>query len=442
MEDNRTTDRRWLGRRWLIPLWILVGVMQGGGAVSSSLMHILVSGSANQAATCSMVDEQKGGKSLDFGSGECVDGNGTCAPIYFVRAPRQMSPVRFAVRRASTKKSICSRAELPNSPDWVTTAFWIEPYTKLGLLNGVKGTLAVYINESGSWRRRGDQPSSLPLIEGAAPYGNNIIGKLKSRTIANRFFVISRQLAIRRQLDIKQLGSLYVNWALVGDTIIGYGSIVEAGRENDAERPFTLGVVRIDLRHRIAHMVEPLGADDYYRFNHQYVAGDRDRIYYLALNKAVRLRRWSAAGLEEVDAMPEGYRQVPAVPRAERSADALWVFKWIEEQKLPIGVYAQGGFVYLLLRDPLGDETPWRLYKLDPVAERVIGSVPVPSLARHLSLVPGEHDWLLIERGAVEGLGSQHIDAITAMPEAWLTSPKGSPLQKRENLRECVRGNY
>lgn len=265
----------------------------------------------------------------------------------------------------------------------------------------------------------------------------NYQGRLLAKGRGNSFFFLNEDLTLSMPFQVSGFGSLYSGWVANGEEIVAYGSIpVTAPGQGDRE--FELGFMRIGLRNRLALMIFPTRDNDFYRINHQYIAPANGGACFLVFSsKAAIYCLGKGLSPIQLKTMPVAYSQMPSLIAGASAARQR--FEQIESLRMPAGLYGDGSYVYLLERDPEAC-SPWSIYKIDPVSDRLVGSISLPSLARHLALVPGGEHWLLIEEGAVMSAGLQRIDGFQAVPASWITDPETSPLKIRSRLNNCLGG--
>lgn len=80
--------------------------------------------------------------------------------------------------------------------------------------------------------------------------------------------------------------------------------------------------------------------------------------------------------------------QSPQLPTYE-SKDIVQVMAGVEWSKIPVGLYEWQGYLYMLTREPQGQGTSWRIFKIDPRREEIIGSTLLQTQANHLTVIPG-----------------------------------------------------
>lgn len=382
------------------------------------------------------------GKDYDAATGACVDGYGICSFTTLARSSAPVGPrlamLRLAepqrVRSASLLDSPCAQAKFENPPNWITTAFWDPKTSLLGTLNSHSGQISLY-DLGGKLKRRIE---SKVRLEAVASYQGRLLAKERG---SGAFFLLNDQLEPSSPFRLLGFGSLYGGWVVNGDEIVAYGSALPANVDQGTpNKSFELGFVRVNIRKRSAELVLPFGNNRFYLINHSYIASTGGNAYFLAMDKRATIYRLPKQRPPvPLKTMPEGCSKVPQLgefgPATVRER-----FREIESFTMPAGLYGYGGFLYLLARDPEAC-SPWLLHKIDPINDRLIGSVPLPSLARRLALVPGEQQWILIEKGSVIAGGEERIKSIQLVPSSWLTNPNESRLNIRPELTSCITGD-
>ena len=100
-------------------------------------------------------------------------------------------------------------------------------------------------------------------------------------------------------------------------------------------------------------------------------------------------------------AFPAGLDKLPPFPVGLMADEAaLQSAANIRATPTPVGLYVQGRYLYLATREPAPlAATTWRLHRIDPVADKLLGSLTLPTTAADLLVLPGDEYWALIEKG-------------------------------------------
>lgn len=154
------------------------------------------------------------------------------------------------------------------------------------------------------------------------------------------------------------------------------------------------------------------------------------------------LGRVEAGGKEIVSlhALPEDFRNLPHLSddflRLRETRDgprqATRLLRLAEGSRMPMGLYAWNDILYLLAKekiDSLG-ETIWWLISLDPQTGEETGRIELPSRAAHLTVVPGDEFWTLVEKQRVQPQGARgapymRTASLIMTPSTWLTPGQG-----------------
>ncbi len=115
---------------------------------------------------------------------------------------------------------------------------------------------------------------------------------------------------------------------------------------------------------------------------------------------------------QRLKAFPPGFERLPVLPKNEGEVSAGGRVRVIDASTLPIALYGRGAFLYLLTRErqPQG-KSLWRLHRIDPKKDALLGSVILPTSATYLALAPGPNAWAILEesRGATAMLKSEGL---------------------------------
>lgn len=165
-----------------------------------------------------------------------------------------------------------------------------------------------------------------------------------------------------------------------------------------------------------------------YRFGGPLVAAAAGGVYVLRFEPEPRLERVLPSP-HELSAFPSGFPAplVPPVsgPGGMEAADAL-----IRQSTMISGVVGHGDFLYLLTREPgPGSGTRWRLHQIDPIRDKLLRQMRLPTSANSLIVVPGEKLWAFIEKGPITGSPPiQEIDSALMIPASVIAvKDPGSP---------------
>jgi hypothetical protein len=175
----------------------------------------------------------------------------------------------------------------------------------------------------------------------------------------------------------------------------------------------------------VVHRIAPLDPKfDLYRLSSPYLASVGGRTYFLDLSEP--------ASLDVLPTGEEPKRYLTMLPSSSRSARisrranltepeaTTALYRAVEESSLPAGLYGFRDSLYLLTRRPQDGKTDWTLAQLDPGSGKELRSVSLPTSAAHLTVVPGERYWALVEKGPVESWGKQAIETVVFVPTAWI----------------------
>lgn len=167
---------------------------------------------------------------------------------------------------------------------------------------------------------------------------------------------------------------------------------------------------------------------DYYLIGHKYLALSGGNGYAILMSSTADLVEFT--GLKSgppvtLDLLPKKYRHVPELQPTSLGQEQ-GPFHEIEGSTIPVGLYAQDSFLYLLTREPNphGGGTLWLIHQIDPWHRQLVGKMQIPTRANHLTIVNTDKDWYIFEKGAVEASGAQEIKSMLIIPNTLIRSRK------------------
>lgn len=347
---------------------------------------------------------------------------------------------------------VCRRETLQIAPKWISTLEFDRSVNQI-LVADPKERQLLSVNVK-NWNVRpvrveGVSPALVTRIAGGywvqSETNAAIMGPgIKSRVVA---------LEDARTGAGTTLRTLYANWVTRGYTFLGFGSVSGAGVDlqqspQSPARRFQLGFVRGSVRvgtgrFENVEVIEPSDRNAYYVTGLQYFAANNTGLFYVRMDEeagASILRVGESGKPQEISAFPAEFRKVQSLEKDGESVEAIYAT--IESRSMAYGLFGQGDFLYLLTRQPHSDGgggTEWLLHKIDPVAQKLMGKVRLPTRASHLSVAVGTQEWYFIERGTVRGWGDQDIKTAIRVPRSWIDSPADSPIEaSKTTARSCI----
>ncbi|MCP4545535.1 MAG: hypothetical protein GY835_03580 [bacterium] len=235
------------------------------------------------------------------------------------------------------------------------------------------------------------------------------------------------------------------DWTVAGDQIFAYGAF------GTTDQDFQLGFFRYRLNFPPGdnstseiHLVSPFADYDYYILGNSYMASIGAVVYFLEMGKFPVLYRYDTR--TEDDPVPLRGLSIENEPLPALSTiNSPHLLGEIEDLDMPAGLFSQGQFLYLLRRKPARDGLLWSLTQIKQkppldAAVEVCGTVPLPTRADHLTLLPAPTSWFVFEKFSLGSEGMQDISTMLAIPAAWIEDPGYSPLLNARQM-ECKTGN-
>lgn len=229
------------------------------------------------------------------------------------------------------------------------------------------------------------------------------------------------------------------DFVVLGDGILAFADLL--GPESGAwESAFIyLGPSHSDIsvNHQIFYRLETTSHPrNYYIRNIPYLASIGSAGYILLMREgrsSIGVVQPGTDGVRELEYFPEDFRSCPILKRDPRlppthgPRHATMSYETIEKSNMAIGLFSWKGYLYLLAKEARSSngETAWWLITLNPKNGQEIHRLSLPALASHLTIVPGEKFWMIIEKDSVQGLGDRHspfmrTSSMALIPAGWL----------------------
>lgn len=334
----------------------------------------------------------------------------------------------------SSPGSVCRRHMFSPAPMWVSSIEWSFDDTHLIIADLLAGALHFYtpggINTNSVSSLKGSpsvavKPTSLKSVAS----GYLLEDKEDNLLFLGPDLKILRSTPLSSKVEDShaRIRAIY-QWAAWGNLLFAFGDVQRAGQYSsaflriDPSSPEKFTIVRempIDSPSRI-----------FYHLNLPYVASLGDKAYFLLLDSSPHIYRVNSSPVR-LAAFPKGFGR-PLVPAPSGPPSYREVFKAIERAKMPVGLYGWQGHLYVLLREPMGEQTQWSLVKIDPAKDRMVGEpIQLPTHAPHIVLAPGKRFWAIVEKGRLEAPGNQAILGLVLVPSV--------SIDKGRVSGECIR---
>lgn len=211
--------------------------------------------------------------------------------------------------------------------------------------------------------------------------------------------------------------------AMVDEVLLSDGDLTGIGSIKKPGKPWLQGLVRVRPGPlRAVEIVEEMPFDtaegSFHRVLYATVAAAGSSAYALRLANPPFIER--VAPRARLKAFPGGFSQLPTLPPLYGPSDAMAVEKVMSQASIPTALYGSGRFLFLLTRQPADKGTAWKLHKIDPEKDRLVGSVTLPTTAFELVLAPGPEKWAILEKGPSDGAGHQKVTNLLLVSKRWI----------------------
>jgi len=334
---------------------------------------------------------------------------------------------------ASASPGVCRRVALTQRPGWATTGAWTDKGDLL-IADALRKSVLRY---SHTGRSLGTIPEKIggalenlfPQVVRSSKNGL-LVEVLGGELVAldNRYVPQSKispiAKGVRPDTNDLSLEGMFL-WEPAGNDILAFSDI-HGPRENDWSSAFVrfpIGKPEQFSILRSSHMQYRAPSQVFYRLGFPFITSLGDTAYALSFagNTPSILRSVRGRDFERISAFPAELAVSPQLPSFESRGDLVSVMRTVEASTMPTGLFGWEDHLYVLWRKPEGSATRWFLTKIDPVEDRLLGTISIgTTTARHLSVVPGPTAWAFIEKGSVRGWGLQDIGSILLVPSSKL----------------------
>lgn len=384
----------------------------------------------------------------------------SCLPMALVRpagaSPRTRRIALATLSKATNGGSPYVRMDFKSSPLWINSGIWNSSGRSLLLLHTtVRDATILHVSLEDELVRRVQAFSSRTGIQ-LRPWRIQAEGSfylLQSQEGNDgSLFLLDSNYSIVRRIRYKNQGrpeegfiGTMNQWVPTGDgQIVAFGDVSsepigpKAREQENPHNPWSTRVIRFSYDwpekfSTIKKFDENTLSMEFARLGNPIIAAVGGTAYILLAEE--KEGKPAVPGIYEVRSQvrrmpvfPEGYTEVPIVNYDQSKPESVALFyRQLESKQVAVGLYGQGNFLYLLTRQPdvSRDGTTWILHRINPRNEQVLGSVVLETKAPHISLIPGEEEWAIVEKGRVEKVFEQQIEAILRVNASWIEERTG-----------------
>lgn len=339
---------------------------------------------------------------------------------------------------AAREKRACLSVDTDEIPSWVTSGVWLDDSL---LLADVSQRRLVRVSKDGEAGRFGleigDELSGPIRIKANAPPAPSTAGFV-IELADGRLLPVDQSFRKRRDSPLllatlenegRHIAAL-LDWVPAGEDIVGYADI---DGTTGLVSGWTNGIVRFSLAKPEAFIVAherpfPDAMRVSMRLTYPLIASIGSTGYVVLMDERMGLWRLGPddRDLQAMVAFPPSLRTRPApkLPGWLQREEYPEVMAAVEKAAMPAGLWAWERSLFLLSRAFEGGQRHWYLSRIDPVRDEVLWTVPVPSTAHHMTVIPGPDRWALLEKGPVLGWLNQETDSILFIKSSQMRSSR------------------
>jgi tetratricopeptide (TPR) repeat protein len=315
------------------------------------------------------------------------------------------------------------RRPLDQLPYWATSGLWLSEKEFLVLDSlrrqlltfGIDGRLRRMTHRIGDQR---DWPFRLRLLGPTSILLETAGGMLEE-------WNLSRDIRYVRTTLRGRSGPSGTLRTVFDWTPAGTGEVVALGEVERRDGSWFVGLVRFSRTSRSGFKVlwTTSAADttrSLYGLGNPYLVSLGRRIYFLDLQRPLLLYEVGHRALTPRMSINAGMQlSPPRLLALESMSAAPAQFQTIERWRMPSGLYASDGHLFVLVRTPAADgKTEWQLWQIDPTRQVIGARLDIPSSAHQLTLIPGKPNWAVLEKEAVIAAGIQRARSLLIVPNA------------------------
>jgi hypothetical protein len=339
----------------------------------------------------------------------------------------------------------CSRVPIDDPPSWVTS----------GVFDG-KSLVMVDVADQELVRLL---PGAAKPVETATALSRYIEGFSPTRIRpkgegefvvelagGRRFVKLGRNLGYRGKADFALSGKRkdgtgmsLIDWIVAGQNVFGYADIEGEGT---GLKRWRNGLVRFPIDHAddftvLRERPFPDPSRIFWKLTYPFLASPSDRTVYAVLfDTQIGLYKLEGETTElkalPTRVLPAPLREqlAPILPDLLVPDDFVDVMREVERSTIPAGLYSFDKDLFLLFRVFKDGSSHWWLSKISrgQKEEELLWTVPIPSRANHLTVVPGPEAWAFLEKGPVKAWGRQDMKTILYVSSSQMRAEELSAL--------------
>ncbi len=228
---------------------------------------------------------------------------------------------------------------------------------------------------------------------------------------------------------LRSIGPSLPRFAVINEALLGRGQLVGFGTFRKDDGAWSLGILRValDPSLSLSKVVEEIPftskGGDLSSFFTSVVASASGVPYALRFDEPSYIL--NAESGRRLKAFPGGFDHLPALPKNTGEDSTLPRARVLEASAIPVALYGRGASLYLLTRQVAQGKALWRLHRIDPRKDVLLGSITLPTSAPELELAPGPDAWAVLEESWLPS-GSLRNDGLLLIPVAAIDG--GAPI--------------
>ena len=218
---------------------------------------------------------------------------------------------------------------------------------------------------------------------------------------SSRFVLLNRTLTPVQAFDVggepPAWDAAPMNWAPTEGGLVAYGDI------RAPNTPWKTGLFRVSwgdpLKFEFLKQMPGREAREPYLFESDYLVSVGKRAYFLSFEPAYGVFEVDERRLRLLTGLPAGFGVLPLLPQSHGRSTTALLYAALARTKSVSGLLVAGDRLYVLLRDVTAGRRRWLLAEFDPVQQKTVAILNLPTSAENVELAAGNKWLAIVEKG-------------------------------------------
>jgi hypothetical protein len=186
-------------------------------------------------------------------------------------------------------------------------------------------------------------------------------------------------------------------WAPTEGGVVAYGDI------RGANRPWKTGLFRVSWgdppKFEFLREMPGRGARQPYLLEGNFVVSAGKRAYVFSFEPEYGVFEIDGRRLRLLKELPAGFGALPVLPQSHGRSSMTILYAALSRTKSVSGLLVAGDRLYVLLRDIAAGRRRWLLAEYDPLRQKTVAILNLPTSAEHVEVAAGNKWLAIVEKG-------------------------------------------